>query len=255
MMLRLGRVVGSHPEDYSVDVVMTDDGAHLAGVQVLSPTASKRGGFNDLPVSPGSSNDSEKWDISRNTGSEVIAAIAFFDSMRMPVVVGFLYPQVNQMLFAEPGRKIDRHESDVYVTIASNGDTEVSHPSGAFVRIAETPGHEDLTGKDFDKKWHIDRNTGKQTYITVENKVSGAHKASITLTPDGHVMVHTTGDVRIVSEGETSIEAGDNVEIKAGDNVKMYADGRGQFISKERMLIRSIEDNIVLKSVDGVSII
>src|SRR3546814_10138893 len=43
----LGRVAAIHPEDYSVDLVMTDDGSHLAGVQVLAPSASSNTGYND----------------------------------------------------------------------------------------------------------------------------------------------------------------------------------------------------------------
>lgn len=53
-MLRLGRVVAIHPEDNSVDIVMTDDGARLVGVQALSHAAGTRSGLVDylFPHSP-----------------------------------------------------------------------------------------------------------------------------------------------------------------------------------------------------------
>ena len=75
MMLRLGRVVAIHPEDNSVDILMTDDGARLAGVQVLASVASTRSGLVDLPIPAQPHDENAKWDIAQATEEDVIAAI------------------------------------------------------------------------------------------------------------------------------------------------------------------------------------
>jgi hypothetical protein len=204
MMLRLGVVVDIHPEDNSVDLTMTDDGAHLAGVQVLTVTGGTRSGLVDLPRPAQPEDENAKWDITKRTESDVIAAVAYFDSMRMPVVVGFLYPQINQMLFEEKGRKIDRHESDVYSTTTKDGDHEWYHPSGTYVRVAVNPEHEDLTGKDFDKKWKIDRNTGKAVHVRLTVKNAGNQVASLNIDPEGNITVEHIGNLDIQTGGHAT---------------------------------------------------
>jgi hypothetical protein len=203
-MLRLGRVVAIHPEDNSVDIVMTDDGARLAGVQVLASSASTRSGLVDLPVPAQPDEGDAKWDITKVTESDVIAAVAYFDAMRMPVVVGFLYPQINQMLFAEEGRKLDRHHSDVYSAIDKDGNVEWFHPSGTYVRMAVSPEHEDLDGKDFDKKWKTDRNTDKRVSFRLAIKNSDGTKATITIDPDGNVSLAHIGNLNIETSGNAA---------------------------------------------------
>ena len=74
MSFRKGIVVDTHPEDHSVDLVMTDDGSRLIGVKVLSQNGSSRSGSVDMPEVSGRKN---KWDISQKTGQEVLAAVAF----------------------------------------------------------------------------------------------------------------------------------------------------------------------------------
>lgn len=95
MALRRGIVVAVHPADHSVDLVMSDNGARLIGVQVMTSNGSTRSGSVDLPDVIEKTN---KWDVSKPTGQDMIAMV---DTMRgQPVVTGFLYPQVNQMLSA-----------------------------------------------------------------------------------------------------------------------------------------------------------
>ncbi|MCW5602585.1 hypothetical protein [Nitrosomonas sp.] len=215
MMLRLGRVVAIHPEDNSVDILMTDDGARLAGVQVLASVASTRSGLVDLPIPAQPHDEDAKWDIAQATEEDVIAAVAYFDAMRMPVVVGFLYPQINQILFAEKGRKIDRHESDVYSTITLDGDTEWYHPSGTYIRVGVSPAHEDLTAKDFDGKWQINRNIDKAVHVQLTVKNAGSQVASLNIDPDGNITLENIGNLSIHAGGTMQLESEGNMTLTA----------------------------------------
>lgn len=204
-MIRWGKVVDIHPEDNSVDLTMTDDGTHLAGVQVLSPSAGGRSGIADLPV-PDAAEGDDKWDIRKKTESDIFAAVAYAES-RYPVVLGFRYPQVNQVLSKDKGRRIDRHGSDFYETIDKEGNYELRHPSGTFLRIAKTPDSEDLTGKDADGNWAIDRNTDAAVHVRLQVKNGGAVKADIAIDPDGNVTVTNQGNLVFDTTGDTTMTA------------------------------------------------
>lgn len=189
MSLKLARVVATHPEDHSVDLVMVEDGARLAGVQVLSFSASSNTGFNDLP-DPGAPASGDKWSLSEKTDRDMLAVVGYIG--RVPVVQGFLFPQVCELLFADRQRRMDRHASDLYTTIDKDGNLEVYHPSGTFMRIATTMPHDDLTGDDFDKKFKITKNTDKAVGFNVEVWAGGAKKSSFTMFPNGSITVDGT---------------------------------------------------------------
>lgn len=48
-------------------------------------------------------------------GREMSAVVVF--ARGVPVVLGFLLPQVGQMTFPDKNRRVDRHASGVYSTI------------------------------------------------------------------------------------------------------------------------------------------
>lgn len=199
MSLRLARVVAMHPEDHSIDLVMVDDGSRLAGIQVLTSSASSNSGVSDMPT-PSTPASGDKWSLAERTDCDMIAVVGFFGLQ--PMVLGFLYPQVSQMLFKEPNRRMMRHASDVYSTIDGAGNTEFYHPSGAFIRIGTSPAHEDLTGKDVDGKWKISKNTGSQVHIHVEQ---AGGKASLDIAPDGAIVVDTLSTLTARATGAVSV--------------------------------------------------
>jgi hypothetical protein len=193
----LAKVVAIHPESNCVDVVVLRTGARLAAVRVLVEMASGQTGSSNLHL-PDSANGYD----SDNTGRrDIVAAIAYF--REIPFVVGFLFPEVAECLFARPDFKVDRHASDAYSTVSATGDMELCHPSGAYVRIAENPAHEDLTGQDYDGIWKVARNTERQVHIHIE--IPG--KASIDLAPDGAMSVWAAGEISIVSDTHIKLEA------------------------------------------------
>lgn len=217
---RLGRVAAVHPEDHSVDLVMTDDGTQLVGVQVMSVNGSTKTGLADLPV-PAMPASGNVWDLTQQTDQDVLAVVAKVGNRTY--VRGFLLPQINQMTFATPGRRIDRHGSDVYEMIEPNGDYEHYHPSGTYVRIAASPAHQDLTGQDYDGLWKIGNNTSAAVHyhITVAN--AGAQVADIDIDPSGNVAVQCNGNVAATIGGDltatvtgaTSITSTGDATLKA----------------------------------------
>lgn len=178
----LARVVRVDWDSHSVDLTTVMDGRPLNGVRVMSSSASTNTGLNDL-ATPDLPANGDPFEVGGNTGTrDIIACVSYFGGL--PVVMGFLFPQVSEMLFSDKDRKIDRHSSDVYTTTDKDGNFEFYHPSGAFIRVAVASAHEDLTGKDFDGKWKIARNTDKQVHIHVEQ---AAGNAIVDIAPNGKV--------------------------------------------------------------------
>lgn len=210
--LRWGRVAAIHPEDYAVDLVMTDDGSRLAGVQVLAPHASTSSGSNCLP-NPATPKSGDAWDLRETTDRDVLAGVAFFG--QYPVVLGFRFPQVCQMLFKDLERAINRHPSDFYTSIDGQGNFEAYHPSGTFLRIGTSPEHEDLTGKDFDGKWKIARNTDKAVHVHLTVANGGSTVASLDIDPSGNVTLEHAGNYTQKVGGTYTVESTGAATIKA----------------------------------------
>lgn len=198
MSFRVGIVVATHPEDHSVDLVMADDGSRLVGVQVATMNGSTRSGSVDLPeVKP----SGDKWDVSKPTGQDMKAIVAFVG--RTPVVAGFLYPQVNQMLLKDPKTRIDRHQSDVVSVIDGNGNIDLRHPSGFAVRIGETPDHLNPAGMNADGNLALDRNTGRRAYMRIS---TAGNTAVITVSPDGAVTIKCKDQVLVDADGHVTVK-------------------------------------------------
>lgn len=218
MSFRLGVVVATHPEDHSVDLVMTDDGKRLSGVQVAGGAgASTRTGSIDLPHVPEKKN---KWDITEQTDQEMIALVGYVG--RQPVVMNFLYPQINQVLSKDPKRKVYRHQSDFSYFIDGDGNMQVDHPSGLYVRMGEAPDREETAGKNADANAAADRNTSKRVNIRI-GLADG--KGEITITPEGKVRFEIKGDYEIENDGHTSVKSKGDVTVETEANASVKAQG------------------------------
>lgn len=197
-MKKKGIVVATHPEDHSVDVVLSD-GRRLTGVQVSTPNGSTRSGTFDMPAVP---EKTDKWDISKLTGQDQIALVDFVDGI--PVVTGFLFPQISQMTFNDPKTRVDRHQSDVMSSIDGDGNIQITHPSGTYIRIGETPDKVDMAAKNTDASLALDRNTGRKVNIRI-GLAGGV--LELTMTP--------TGSVTLKCAQGVTVEAGQPVLVKA----------------------------------------
>lgn len=217
MNLRKGIVVATHPEDHSVDLVMADDGSRLSGVQVLTPSGSARTGTVDMPDVP---ETKDKWDISKRNGQDMQAMVGFLG--RNPVVVGFLYPQVNQVLSKDPKVRYSRHQSDVEWLIDGDGNIQLNHPGGAYVRIGETPDKVDTAGKNADGNAKADRNTGRK--VNVRIGLAG-NAVVLTMTPDGSVTFKLEQDFSIEAEGAIAMKAKGDISMETAGEFRVVATG------------------------------
>jgi hypothetical protein len=175
--VKKGIVVATHPSDHSVDLVLAD-GRRMVGVQVATPNGSTRSGTFDMPAVP---DKADKWDITKLTGQDQIALVDFVGDI--PVVVGFLFPQISQMTFDDPKMRVTRHQSDVMSMVDGDGNMQVTHPSGAYVRMGETADAVNLGSKNTDASLAADRNTGRKLFMRVV--VPGSFDLKIT--PDGQL--------------------------------------------------------------------
>ena len=201
--IRLAKVVHVHPSGYSVDIMFYDDNSRASNVQCMAPCgATTNTGMVDLPKPDPVPED---WSLENSNTRDMIAVVAFFRGQAL--VLGFLYPQVCQMLFDEHNRMVYRHASDVYTTIDKDGNTEVFHPSGTYLRIGQKPSHEDLTGKDFDQKWKIKNNTNKAVHVHLTVANGGAEKFTLNVDPTGKLNVWALNDINIESETHISMYA------------------------------------------------
>lgn len=196
--MRLAYIVETHPTDHSVDLVMVDDGTRYLGVQVLAQNASTRSGVVDMPkIDRGK----DKWDITKVTGQDMKALVGFVGGN--PVVMGTLFPQVNQMLLKDPQARRYRHQSDVETLIDGDGNMQITHPSGTYIRIGEATDADKLDGKYADKS-ATDRNTSRKVNIHI-GMAGGV--LELTLSPEGAVSLKCAKGV--------TVEAGEEVHVKA----------------------------------------
>lgn len=209
--IRFAKVTKVHNEHRAVDFVYLDTGWQISGAQVMAPTGSTCTGDLDLPepIITG-----EQWDPVLSDQRDLIAVVA--DWGGHPIVLGFLLPQVSEMVFEEPNRYVHRHASDFYETIDDDANFELSHPSGAYIRIGTSTGHEDLTGRDYDGRWQIKRNKGKNTNVVVANNTNKGG-CYIHLTPYGDVIVEGQHVYLKPSSGTKGVaRLGDEVKCPAG---------------------------------------
>lgn len=213
-MLKLARVVEVHPESHSVDVVVLDDNRRFSGVKVLAGAAGGDYGFAGLAVPTNTGYDA------KNSGKRDVFALVAWAGYT-PIVMGFLHPAVSQMLFPDKNRMVYRHPSDAYMTVDPEGNAEFYHPSGAYIRIGTEPAHEDLSGKDYEGAWAIERNTDKAVHIHIEQ--SGG-KASVDIDPDGNVLVISP---HVKFQTPTAVVTGNlsvHGDIAAGGNIGANGD-------------------------------
>lgn len=220
--IMVGIVVATYPEGPSVDVLIPEDGSRISNVQVMVPTGSSDTGTVDLP-DVGLPNDESRWDLKKDPARYMRAVLAVYRGI--PVCIGFLLPQENQISFAQKNRRIMRHASDVYVSIDDDGNTEVSHPSGTYLRIGTTAEHEDLAGKDFDKTWAITKNTDKQVHVQLAVANGGEQRASLNIDPSGNVTLIHQGNLDVQTAGNASIDVGGDASVSIDGSADVEVTG------------------------------
>ena len=183
-MLRLAKVVSANPQAHTVDIVFLNTADRVPNVQVLALNCSTSTGHVGLPTP---TPPTDQYGFQNTGGRDVFAYVAFAGNI--PVVLGFKMPEIGQMTFAD-GRRVDRHESDVYSSLTKSGDFEMAWPNGLYMRVGASPAHEDLTGKDFDGEWKLAQNTGAELHVMV-GLPNGA--GSVHIDPQGNATLTLAG--------------------------------------------------------------
>lgn len=192
-MIEQARVVGIDWQSHTVDLVMSD-GRPISGVRVASTSASTNTGMNDLPKPDTAAGKSPFKSGGYSMTRDIIALV--LNVGMTPVVIGFLHPVGSQMMLTDEERMVYRHASDVYQTIDKLGNIELAHPSGAFIRMATTSTHENLTAKSRNGNWKITRNTASQVHIHIEQ---AGGLASIDIAPNGAITVSSAVSVSVTA--------------------------------------------------------
>lgn len=220
--LEIGMVVATYPQGMSVDVLLDRDGSRLCNVQVMVPFGSDKTGTLDLPDIGGPADDS-RWDIRAKRDRYMRAVVGFFRGL--PVVLGFLVPQETEITFKDKNRRVMRHASDVYTSIDDNGNVELYHPSGTYLRIGTSGAHEDLTGKDFDGKWQIKRNTNKAVHVHLGVSNAGSEVASLNIDPSGNVNLQNDGNLTADVGGNVTATIAGNTSATIGGTLQATVTG------------------------------
>jgi len=214
--LRLAKVAAVHPAKQAVDLVFLEDGSQIAMVQCMVPEASTNTGLAGLPV-PSLPPSGDKFDLTDSKDRDILAVVGFLHGL--PVVLGFLHQQVTQMLFEAENRAINRHASDVYTLMEGNGDVELSHPSGTYLRIAQNPAHQDLTATDYNKLWKIDKNTDTAVHVHLEVANAGTKVASLDIDPDGNITLEHDGNLVTNTGGNATVDVAGTLDATVQGDV------------------------------------
>jgi uncharacterized Zn-binding protein involved in type VI secretion len=227
MMLRLAKVTKVHHPHRSVDLVYLDNGWPVSGAQVMAPSASTCTGVLDLPEPIVKEGEVERWDPELLDKRDMLAVVAEIGTF--PVVIGFLLPQISEMVFDRPNFAMNRHASDLYQKVDDLANFEIYHPSRAWISMGAIE-HEELSGKDYDKRFKLKRNTKKKVVIALSNgsgwdechvKVGlGEHGGDIEI-EGGNVVIKGNTKVRIEG-GEVEIQGG-NIYLNKASGVEGVA--------------------------------
>lgn len=208
--MKLAKVVRVYPESNKVDLLVLDDGRRLPGVSVMAAgPVSSSSGVSGLPT-PDSQDLPDPYEAPTFSKRDIVAVVGFYEYL--PIVMGFLFPEVSECLFADKDRYMNRTPSDLYWTVDGLGNAELFHPSGAYVRIATNSAHEDLKGKDFDKVFNPARNADKKVHFHI---AQAGGKASVDIAPSGAISVQSKSTLSMNAAGAVSITSGAGITLTA----------------------------------------
>ena len=203
--LDIGRVVRVWPESHSVDVMLLAGGL-LEKVQLMSGFAGVGFGNSGLPALA-----ETKSPLPEGDDAPMWAIVGYLGHVTRPVCLGFLYPEVTQMLFSERGLHISRHESGIYNLLDTAGNYELAFPDGTFLKVGYSAEKRDLEGKDFDGKWHI------PAADPVQVTLAHSSGAKVVISPTGEITLTAT-KVAIASDNIELVGPGGKAVVRDGDS-------------------------------------
>lgn len=235
-MVKIGKVLSVHREDHSVDLVFLDGnvvtqvpvltsglGSNFGLVNMVAPSydpdqlAKKTYPETQASAVHSAANTSK---VGRDLYALILQAEGNLLGTAKMAVVGFLPPQVSEMLFARheisgstgaqaasaelEGEFDDfmlyRHPADVQVTMDKKGKLSIQHPNGSRITMGEDVGGVDLTKKDYDKRYELRHNLHTSVSIYIEAVDDGGTKrADVLISAGGEIeaTVYDSGGVKI----------------------------------------------------------
>lgn len=297
--LRIGKVIATHYERNTIDVFMENGGGIMYNVPVVNAFAGTSVGVQELPIlntvakrgsrviladSDSTPTDNlyhlqtlspTKTDLDDPSHNYSYAVIGMVDEQYgkvQPICVGFIFPELNQMLFnpdSPPqqasavvqsavkklkGAFLHRTSSDVYWTVDSDGNMEWAHPNGTFFRIAEHPTvaedgviHVDLS-KANNKATDSDGNSTNAAWNTSLKKGSDGNLNSSRQLYCHLEVVTAKGTVLLDIDKQTG-----NVTIKTPVDVSGASADNNQLtiIAGGNATIESVQGDVKVQSVNG----
>ena len=275
--IKCGKVIGAKPEEKTVDVVLLTGGVFY-GCKVLAPMATTSTGLSYLPKMHLDKEPSESgYDIAKAYGKrDIFAIIAFIEGQGgVPVVIGFLFPEKNQLSFPFIGyenQKLDRHESDRYHrivgdTVASLGGEDVAgleetrYPDNSFMKVYPDGGSKGLenisTGvldqeetpfkvkKEERKGFYFQHSSGSAVHIDPDGQIKISHHKGTWLsigTNDADISRETVEVPTVDSENSPPTAASTNptkvhIEHESGTSITIAADGKITIDSADQIAI------------------
>ncbi len=229
--IRLARVTYAHPEAQRFEAIFLDTGDYVRDVQVMTPYGGTDFGYTTgIPFPDEEGHDPNMTENDPDV-RHIVAVVACLQGMN--ICLGYLYPQITQMAFtrADKNRLIERHPSDTYRTISDDGDMDLVHPGGAYIRSGDGTAPDALEGRDYDGIWKIKRNKDKSVTITLASS-----EAQMRLTPDGRILLSGAASIEAdapdikVRSATTAVESSDRVSVGAplvdvrGDAITLESD-------------------------------
>ncbi len=240
--LTIGKVFRVTPEANMVDVLLMD-GTRLKNVQVMAPYASSNTGLMNLPV-PKYDVELEDKDFPLETAGQtevdVFAVVSFLgNSILRPIVLGFLFPEENQVLCGRSDNTGNsdgsmyfwKHSSNVHKIIDKDGQIQISHPSGLLIKIGTydtglTPAEQQITLNNWDKDIRPIKTGNPQAEDDAKSPAPYVHVyhpsgSYITVDDEGDVTVYGVKDASVTIKGNVTelVEGNVNRTIK-GDVVE-----------------------------------
>lgn len=116
----------------------------------------------------------------------------------MPVCLGYIYLQVNQLAMKPEMRnlRIERHNSDLYSVSDDKANTATHHPWGAYFSIGTGSGNPNIPkASDFDEKWQLSRNKRNVAKFTQYTPNKEFKAGDNNPESDGTVIGHGRSDI------------------------------------------------------------
>ncbi len=153
----------------------------------------------------------------------------------IPIVMGFLKPQVSQVLFKDrPNLRLVDHASGVYSMLEADGTFTKAWPNGTYLKVGVDTDLEDLAGADFDAKWKREDNTDIAPNVRLVVKDdAGVQKALINISPEGRATITlaenfeltVAGDATVAVTGSATVTVGEDLTASVSGDASLTIDG------------------------------